>query len=98
MNAIVYRFLYGNLLQNCIHFKFFMWALPLRRKANAFLLRVGLYAGRDVACHAYTSFANAHCGLSAAIPHAGARVHTRYVHALGMRRACVSMVRIAPKR
>jgi len=34
----------------------------------------------------------AHCGLSAAIPHADTRVHTRYVPALGMRRACVSMV------
>ena len=30
--------------------------------------------------------------LFAAIPHADARVHTRYAHALGMRRACVSMV------
>jgi len=40
-----------------------------------------------------SSFANAHYGLFAAIPHAYTRVHTRYVPALGMRRACVSMVR-----
>jgi hypothetical protein len=40
------------------------------------------------------------CGLFAAIPHADARVHTRRVYALGMRRACVlaRMVRQAPKR
>jgi hypothetical protein len=33
------------------------------------------------------------CGLFAAIPHADTHVHTHYVPALGMRRACVSMVR-----
>jgi len=43
--------------------------------------------GRAIRCK--SSQANACCGLSAAIPHAFARVHIRYAHALGMRRVCV---------
>jgi len=70
-------------------------------------VQVGLCAGRDVACHACTSFATLIAGFPllsltriCTRTRGYARVHIRCAYALGMRRACVlaRMVRTAPKR
>jgi hypothetical protein len=60
-----------------------------------FMACPSLRSGRAIRCK--SSFATLIAGFPL-LSLTRVRVHIRYVSALGMRRACVSMVRIAPKR
>jgi len=71
--------------------------LNITGRAPSLSLRVGLYADRDVACHVCTSQATQVAGFPLLSLTRGTRVHTRYAHALGMRRVCVAKC-AAPKR